>query len=310
MHQSKFSLADVLTISGAIGFGYFCFLGFNFLSFGDTKPSMIWAAVFALILTGLSFGAKILKMTSRNFKTCIIWEFILLFLFTGMSCIIVFPFSHYFTVSSQKTGIQQKVIANLTQAEGMFATYEDYAKNRLNIYKSRLNSISAAKNVNATEYRNYGFVDNISDSIQVENKIFTLKAQLFPSNYQEMKSVDSTWLASAKAITTTWKAIGIVNVINEVKKNLTAWESVLKQFSSFKAKGEIANDFEYSLIFDDVTDKFTELGRPSITSIFWAILFYTMMLLSYIITYRHSKHPGVLKVLYGKGNNQRSIITK
>lgn len=301
MSPSKFSLADLLTVLAALGFGFFCFLSFNFLSLGETVPSIVWAVVLALLLGGLALGAKLLKRTSRNFKTRIIWEWILLLLFVIMAFVSIFPFSHFFAVSEQKADIQQKVTANITQAEGLFADYENYANNRLDIYKSRLNSVVAAKSVNPGEYREYGFVDGTADSKQVENKLFTLEAKLFPSNYQEMKSVDSSWLADSKVTIAKWKPISIVNVINKVETNLTAWKDELKQFSSsFKAEGEVAEDFDYSLTFNDITDKFITLGSPTMFSIVIAIGLYLLMLLSYFITKRHTRYPG-LKVIFGTG---------
>ncbi|MGI6409859.1 MAG: hypothetical protein ACOX0V_01285 [Bacteroidales bacterium] len=159
MSQSKFSLADLLTVLGTLGFGFFCFLSVNFLTLGDTTLSIIWAVLISFILGGLAFGVKLVKRTSRNFKTFIIWEWVLIFLFVVVAFFAIFPFSHYFVVTAQKENIQNKVVSNITQAEGLFIAYESYADNRLNIYKSRLNSIVAAKRVNPEEYKNFGFVE-------------------------------------------------------------------------------------------------------------------------------------------------------
>jgi hypothetical protein len=300
MNQTKLSLADLLTVLGAAVFGFFCFLSLNFLSLGETVPSVVWAAVLALILGGLALGAKLLKRTSQNFKTCIIWEWVLLFLFAVVAIFALFPFSHYFAVSEQKDEIQEKVTANITQAESMFADYENYANNRLNIYESKLKSITAGKSVNPTEYSNYGFVAGTDDNTQVENKMFTLRAQLYPSNYEEMKQVDTDWLASSKATVANWKPIGIVMVMNEVESNLTSWKNELVQYSTFRAQGETANDFDYTLAFDDATGRITELDSPTSLSILYAIGLYALMLLSYFITKRHWRYPK-LKMIFGAG---------
>lgn len=298
MNQSKFSLADVLTVSGAIIFGTFCFFSFNFLSLGETVTSIVWATVIALILAGLALGAKLLKKTNGNFKTRMIWEWIFLFLFVVMSLIFMYPFSHYFAVYEQREDIQKKVIANITEAEGLFATYENYANNRLNIHQNHLNSVALAKSVNPSEYRTYGFVDGTSDRTQIENKMFVLKTKLFPSNYQEMKLKDSSWLASSKAIIASWMPLGVVDVVKGVEENLNTWKGELKEFSSFKAQGEISDEFDFPLTFDDVTSKFTQLGSPTVLSIGIAIFLYLMMLFSYFITRRDTRYPG-LKVIFG-----------
>ncbi len=301
MNQSKFSLADLLTVLGALGFGFFCFLSLNFLTLGETVQSVVWATVIALILGGLALGAKLLKRTTREFKTCIIWEWVLLFLFVIMAFVAVFPFSHYFAVSDQKEDIKQKIISNITQAEGMFAAYESYADNRLNIYNSRLNSIVAGKSVNPSEYRSYGFVDGTDDGTQIENKLFNLKEQLYPSNYYEMKQVDSAWLANSKKYVLNWSPTGIVIVMNTIKPEITSWIDQLIEYSSFRAQGETTKNFDYPLTFNDDTDKITELGTPIPLSIGIALALYVLMLLSYLITKRHTRYPGI-KVIFGTGS--------
>lgn len=303
MNQSKFSLADLLTVLGTVGFGFFCFLSINFLTLGDTAISIIWALLIACIVGGLALGAKLLKRASRNFKNCIIGEWVLLLLFIVSSIIAVFPFSHYFAVSAQKEEIQQKLILNISQAEGLFGAYEDYANNRLEIYNSRLHSIVAAKRINPGEYRDFGFVDGTDDNTQIENKMFTLRAQLFPSNYYEMKQVDSTWLSDAKAKITKWSPIGIVKVVNTLKTEISSWSNQLNSNSSFRAHGEEAEDFNIPLSFDNVSNKFNQSTTPTAMAILVAILFYALMLLSYFITKRHPRYPG-LKVIFGSESDK------
>lgn len=297
MSQSKFSLADLLTVLGTLGFGFFCFLSVNFLTLGDTTLSIIWAVLISFILGGLAFGVKLVKRTSRNFKTYIIWEWVLIFLFLVVAFFAIFPFSHYFVVSAQKENIQNKVVSNITQAEGLFIAYESYADNRLNIYESRLNSIVAAKRVNPEEYKNFGFVEGTDDNTQVENKMFSLKAQLYPSNYSEMKQIDSDWLSDAKDKVTSWSPTGIVKVVNTLKTEISLWKEQLKSYSSFRAKGETATDFDFQLSFDDVSGIFNKNSKPTLLSLSIGIGLFVLLLLSYLITRRHSKNP---YTLFGK----------
>lgn len=303
MNESKFSLADLLIVLGALGFGFFCFLSLNFLSLGETSQSIIVATIIALILGGLAFGAKLLKKTSRNFKTCIIWEWILLFLFAVVALLAIFPFSHYFTVIKQKDEIQRNMTSNINQSIDMFARYEEYATNREDIYKSDLNSVVSAKNVNPSEYRDYGFVNGTPDKEQVENKMFTLHAQLFPTNYEGeggIKEVATNWLVSAKrTLDNKWAfTFGIVDIVKDAKTNITDWNNKLIKFSSFKADGENAEDFKFSITYDDVTNKIKNNYGPSILTIVYALLFYLLMLMSYFISTRHTRYPGV-KLLFG-----------
>jgi energy-coupling factor transporter transmembrane protein EcfT len=297
MIQSKFSLADLLTVLGTLGYGFFCFLSINFLTLGDTTTSIIGAVLISSIIGGLAFGVKLLKRTSRNFKTFIIWEWILIFLFIVVAFFAIFPFSHYFVVSAQKENIQKKVISNITQAEGLFLDYELYADSRLNRYKSLLNSIILAKIVDPNGYTNFGFIDGTDDNIQVENKMFTLKAKLYPSNYLEMKQIDSTWLSDSKDKVKSWSPTGIVKVVNTLKVEISSWSKQLKSYSSFRAQGEAASDFDFPLTFDDVSSKFNQSTTPNLIALIIGIALYLLMFLSYFITRRHSKNH---YTLFGK----------
>ncbi len=307
MSQSKFSLADLLTVLGTLVFGFFCFLSVNFLTLGDTTLSIIWAVLISFILGGLAFGVKLVKRTSRNFKTFIIWEWVLIFLFVVVAFFAIFPFSHYFVVTAQKENIQNKVVSNITQAEGLFIAYESYADNRLNIYKSRLNSIVAAKRVNPEEYKNFGFVEGTDDNTQVENKMFSLKAQLYPSNYSEMKQIDSDWLSDAKDKVTSWSPTGIVKVVNTLKIEISSWNEQLKSYSSFRAKGETATDFDFPLSFDDVSGIFNMKTIPNTLALIIGIALYLLMFLSYFITKRHPRYPG-LKVIFRMGSHKENEL--
>jgi hypothetical protein len=298
MNKSKISLADVLTVVGAIGFGYCCFLSLNFLSMGNTMPSIIVAVVFALFLGGLAFGVKLLKKTSKNFKICRIWEWILLAFFAVVALVAIIPFSHYFSVSQQKKEIQQTVIANIVQGESLFMDYETYANNRLLFYENKLQSIVSAKDVNPSEFEACGFVPDINDSTQVENKMFILRAQLYPSNYEGMKQNANIWLMNAKNTAQNWN-MGIINVMNDIENNLTQWASDLKSFALFRAEcetaeGETIADFEFPLTFGNAIDKMTQMGTPTLLSIILAIGLYGIMLLSYFVSKRNSRSIGSL----------------
>ena len=294
---SKFPLKDLLIVLGTFGYGFFCFLSINFLTLGDTTTSIIGAVLISSIIGGLAFGVKLLKRTSRNFKTFIIWECILIFLFIVVAFFAIFPFSHYFVVSAQKENIQKKVISNITQAEGLFLDYELYADSRLNIYKNRLNSIVSAKIVDPNGYTNFGFIEGVVDSIQVENKMFILEAQLYPSNYSEMKQINSTWLSDSKDKVKSWSPTGIVKVVNTLKIEISSWNEQLKSFSLFRAQGETAPDFDFPLSFDDVSGIFNQSTTPNLLALIIGIALYLLMFLSYFITKRHSKNH---YTLFGK----------
>lgn len=303
MNQSKFSLADIITLLASIGFGFFCFLSFNFLTMGETNKSILFAVVVAIILGGLAFGAKLLKRTDRNFKTCIIWECVLLFLFVIAAILAIKPFSHFFVVSAQKEEIQNVVTANIKQAEGLYDGYSKYADKRLELYKSRLNSVVNAKNINPSEYSEYGFEDGADDGEQIENKMFILKAKLYPSNYKDISTGNVAWMKMATSTVESWRPIGLVDIIKTVDYNLTSWKEDLIQYSKFRADGEVADDFDYPLSFNDVTWKMTLLSSPNWTSILYGVGLCFLMIVSYLVTKRHPRYPG-LKVIFGNDKKE------
>ena len=322
MNQSKFSLADVLTVLAAIAFGFVSFLGANFLNINN---DIVWGmphtvgcgamAIFiAVLLGGTAFGAKILKRTDGNFKTCFVWEVILLALFALFAFFFASkpsPFPHYFTVTTQNAEIQSKLQTSITQAENMFAAYESYAENRENLYKNKLKSVAAAKSTMPSEYTNYGFESNgISDDSQIDTKMFTVHADLFPTNYSDpaanngTKEVATLWLQGAKSTTnSSWKLMGIVSVVNDIEKNSNEWLNTLVELSKVREQGEQATDFEYPLSFSDVKTHFTKLISPTGLSLGLSVLAYVLLLLSWFVTKRSTRFPG-FKFLFSLGTSR------
>lgn len=311
MHKTKFSLADLLTVLGALVFGVFCFLSLNYYLMGETIKSMLGATLIALVVGGLAYVVKQVKTVGGNFKTGVIWEWVLLLLFAGTAFVSFFLFSHYFSVLEKKDAIQTEVTANIVQAEGMFAEYENYANSRKTIYRRRLGSVVRAKQVRPVEYRQYGFVSDASDDVQIDNKMFTLEAQLFPSNYAGQKGVKQValdWLADAKnTLENKWSfTFNVVDIINKSETNVTAWQEKLKKMSSFKAQGEVTDDFKYPINFKDVTEQFTKLGEPTSMAIGVGVGLYVLMLLSYIVSKRNTKNKRhhLFWFLSGKENRE------
>jgi hypothetical protein len=314
MNPSKFSLADVLSILAALAFGSFCFLGLNFQSLGNVPKSIITASIITVLLFGTVFIAKQLKSTSKNFKTCLIAEVLLLLIFTSLLVFFTYmPFSHYFTVASKNTEIVSKIQTSITKAENAFATYESYAKNRKDIYKSKLESVVAAKKTNPSEYDNYGFKNEAPAGMQVNKKMENINANLFPTNYSDtlsqkgIKEVATNWLLDAKNTTANWKPIGITNIVVDIETKSNEWLSTLIEISKTREKGEEAVDFNYALTFDDIKQHFTTIEKPSFTCLLLALLMWVLMVLSWFTTKRHTKFPG-FKLLFGKSQSSNNEL--
>lgn len=296
MKQSKFSLADVVSMLTALSFGFVCFLGKNFSTMGNTMVSITWGLIVAIMLGGTAYLAKSLKCTSHNFKTNFIIEIIVLVLFTGFMIFFSYStFPHYFNVTEQRDEVERKIQNSIVQAENMFVKYEEYAQMKENTYRGKLDAVVFAKQTRPSEYMKFGFVNEIPDSTQIKNKIFTLHSILFPPNYSDtlsntgIKDVAYTWLNKAKSITSNWKPIGIVNVINMIEKNSLDWRSHLINLSKQNADGFRFDEFNHELTFDQVKIYFISVKMPSILSISLSVGAFFLMLLSYLISNRSTK---------------------
>lgn len=300
MNQTKFSLADVITLLAALAFGFVCFLGANFYTLGETRQSIILAVIISVLLSTTALGAKWLKRTNGNFKTCFIWEMILLILFTALTVFFTYsPFSHYFVVSDQKEVIKSEFSASITQVENMFTEYERYAQTREGLYKGKIESVVINKNVNPPNYTAFDFKNTGgSDLIQIRNKMKMMHTDLFPSNFKEMKTADSTWLAKSREIITNWKPISVVVVLNTIEQNSNQWLDQLVQLSTIREKNEITDNFNYPLPISNMKVYFTSLGKPTPLSIGLGILLYFLMLLSWFVSKRHTRFPG-FKLVFG-----------
>lgn len=324
MNQSKFTLADVLTVLASLSFGFICFLGVNFLNISNEKVwgmphttgCVVMTVVIALLFFCTAFGVRLFKRTNSYFKTCFVGEVILLMLFVLFAVFFLTnasPFNHYFTVTAQKSEINSKLQATISQAENMFTAYESYAGERERHYKNKLRSVVSARNINPNEYIAFGFQQGVANDIQINTKVFTLHADLFPTNYSDsvanngIKEVAAKWLQAARNTTKNWRPIGIVGVVNDIEKNSNDWLNTLVTLSQVREMGEETSDFHYPLSFDDVKTHFTDLHSTKPLSAGLAAMAYLLMLLSWIVTKRSTRFPG-LYFLFGLGKSDENVL--
>lgn len=301
MNQSKFSLADVLSVLAAMTFGFVCFLSINFLTLGDTTSAAIIAFIIAFILGGLALGAKLLKRTRKNFKTSLFFELFFLLCFSAVAFILVLPFSHFFSVYDKKEEMQDKLLTNFSVSNNIFTEYEVYANNRIDKYSSLLNTVVEAGGVNPDEFIKFGFESGFDPKIQVESRKNTLKKVLFPPNYTEIKNNFFNWLSNSRAKFEIWSPIAIVNVLNSVDFEIEIKREKLQEWSKYRAKEEPkCNDFNYDFKMDDVSIVFKEVDKdsPNLFSVIIAVGLYGFMLFSYFIT---SRPIGPLSVNFFSG---------
>lgn len=312
MNQSKFSLADVLSVLAALAFGFVCFMGANFLNIDkdvvwgmpNIMGNIIMAFTYSFALFATAYGAKLLKRTSRNFKSSFILEVFFLVLFLFFAFLFTtksYPFPHFFTVTAQKTEINSKLQTSIELAENMFSNYESKANEREIIYENKLKSAVAVGNPNTL--RKYGFDRNspISFDQQILLKTGKLHKDLFPDKYSNsisrkgIKEVATKWLQNASNIASRWKPIGIVGVVNNIEQKSKGWLNILVNLYSSPGQGEEEETIEVfnpDLSFEDVKTHFKEPKKPTSFSIGLAVLTYLLMLFTWFITKRDGKGNG------------------
>jgi hypothetical protein len=299
MNTSNFSLADVLAMLTAAGFGCVCFLGTNFYSLGNVTLSTSLAVIVFLILFGAVFAAKKLKKTSNNFKNRFVLEVVILAFFSmSLISLSLLPFNHFFTVLSKKSIIVNKLQGSIDRAQNMFPAYDMYVENRKDLYNNKLNSVVMAKDGKPKEYNSYNFINGIPHSIQIRKKMQNIDANLFPTNYSDvetkngMKEIAGNWLSDAKKTTENWKPFGLTNVVVEIDRKSNIWLESLIEISKNKEHGEQSVEFRYDLKFDDVKSYFTTLENPNFISIILSLFVWVLMMLSWFVTKRHTRFPG------------------
>lgn len=301
MKKIKLSLADVITFLTAIVFGFICFLGINFYTFGNTAESISKAVIIIVLLCATALGAKLFKQAKGNFKTNFIAEISFLVVFTGLMIYYTYiAFGHYFVVSEKKAGIQNKLNSSITQVQNMFATYDKYVATREYNYKNKLRSIAKNWKNAKKDYDSCGFNENriISDERKIAIKLENLRKDLFLLNNSDtinkngIKETATAWLNKAKNIIPNWKPIGIVSVANEVELNSKNWLKKLEDTSKSRQVCEEFEPFLYTLIFSNVSNYFKEKGMPTLLSMGLSFIAYLLMLLPWFIAKRDGKGTG------------------
>ena len=291
----EFSWADLIMIVSSLVFGFICFCSLNFITLGNTSEVFITAAKYTLILVVLAYVGRTLKTATSNFKTHLFFELVVLVCFLIAAFSFGRTFSHFFVVTAQKNEIQESIKNNLEKAEDIFVDYEKYAETRLNVYRSRLQTVVEYKRSNSKRYRDFGFNNDTNDSVQVSAKMSALRYNLFPQDYRNREQDFIAQLAKAKQATEddwvawTFEVVDVVNNLeNRIKQRFL--DDYLIENSAYREDGEEVykeyswnetHDFSYDLSFEDVREKFQTQEKPPLLVYLFAVALYGLMLFSW-----------------------------
>lgn len=297
MTQSNFSLADLISLLVGIVFGFMCFLGANFYTYGDTNLSIGIAVIISLLMVGTSMGAIRLKRTNKNFKTRKVWEILMVILFTCFTAAFTyFVFSHYFVVIDKKDEIQTKLTTNLNQVDSLYKLYQDNYERRKDNYESALKSavLNFELGNNSAPYYALGFIPNRNSSNQSQIRSFLNEFQrdLFPDNFNSIMKKDSIYVSNSRGIISNWKQkpIGTFEVIKNLNAKIQDTKSKLINLSEqVKAYNKYGPGFNPTTSIGDVEKLFTTTSQPSMLSLCLGFIVWLLMLLSYFTSRRSTK---------------------
>jgi hypothetical protein len=316
MKYSRFSLADLLNVLAALAYGLVCFLGMNFLTMGDTNKSIGTAVVITVTMAGLAYVLKLLKKTRNHFKICFILEWAVLLAFIIAVVFTNSRFNHYFTVLSHKNYINTIVSQKIQETKGMFTQYEQYAALRENDYGRDLTSAVYQKKqeMNTNLYKQLGFDAQYDDVSQIGIKKSLLHHQLIVSKYDGaggIKQVATSWLDKADAVLSNdWSfTFGVLRVVKDIEKNGQDWSSELVGISKYKMPGQL-----FPPVFTPfssgqymVNNMFQDQLQPTISSLLVALVLHFLMLLSYFVSRRDNRWPGITQLFGGGGRSINEI---
>jgi hypothetical protein len=311
MNYSKFSLADLLNVLASLVFGLFCFLGMNFLTMGETNKSIGTAVIITVTMAGLAYILKLLKKTRNHFKICFILEWVILLAFVLVAFFANSRFSHYFTVLSHKSEIKTIITQKIQETKGMFTQYEQYAAGREADYRGDVNSAVRQKQYSMTRkrYNQLGFDPLYNDASQVRNKTSLLHHQLIVSKYdgaRGIKAVGISWLDKADAVLSNdWSfTFGVLRIVKDIDKNSQDWSSQLVNISKYTMPGQAASTPVFKPLSSGqymVNNMFQVEARPTVLSLSFALVLHFLMLLSYFVSRRDNRWPGINQLFGGGG---------
>jgi len=300
MNKIKFSLAAVFALIAAVIFGWFFFLGINFMNKGDFQKSILMTLAACLLLFLMVLLIRKIKSTKRNFKNNAIIELFLLLIYLMLAVVAFVPFAHYFTVLSRKTEIKNKMDLGIDSVKKRFVDYEACANNSILFESGRLDIAILGKVPDPDNYRAAGFKDNgIADNFQKTILLDNYKDDFLPAKYDTLKKYADNWLDDARSAFDKWKPISLMNVVNSIEKEANGWIAQIRRYNS-KSASCMGGPFSFASVDKELIERST----PSLVPILFALGLFLVLLLPYIVAIRSPRHPGIVAALLKRNNGE------
>lgn len=301
--SAKTAITTAIAVVAAIVYGVVSCYGHYFDTFGhDKSESIKTAAIAAVVLFALSYGARLLKTTRRFFLPCRILEYVFIvaffvyFVFFGFT-----NFCNYVCVTSNKTSIQKGINSSIDASRNMFQNYQSYKNKREYDAKQFMDALIQNRNQNSAELDDFGFkgipcnklnqlreqeknnIDNLSDNLKID----TVSAVTMLKNFR--RDVNAWNLFTVMSVVDYAKvmpdSINKWNIDRTKKGSVNTMQPFERPFSGFTSTVAVPN---FANLFVGNSN-----SSPSVVCIIIFILIGLLLLLPYITSDRDPKAEGL-----------------
>ncbi|MCR4800972.1 MAG: hypothetical protein K5860_10725 [Bacteroidales bacterium] len=282
----KFSWGHIIAFLAMIFVTYITFTGAVYKFDTDWTKASLWAIGTFIVLFGVFVGVQQLKSTEHNFSKCILWERLLAVITVLLMIGLFFtPYSHFWTVYSQKAEIEKEFHTVIDSSKAIFDEYESFVEMRMNVLNQQ-----PYKNMETREaYRQWEKLQ-LQPIIQGENGF----------NYEDKKKEALDWINNAKEASV-WNVFMLGNLDN-IKTGVQNWKDELERRSKDtiheKVNGVFTSHFDIQASFDALKKKYSESNGSSVWALVWALVWiiicYGCLLFPWVIQERPIKNPYTL----------------
>jgi len=285
MDKSKFSFAAVFSLIVLLGYSFITFLGLVYWQNGNLLFPILITLGFIALVVGCLYVMCMSKAT-RWKKIGLVGQIsfgvIILLAFLASAV----PFTNFMRVAEKEKTIIQGIENTFASAKNIDDDYQQYAKQRIENYKSKLQLVSAGRSIRPSEYDEcMGGAAGQTDEQKIANLSQSLQNKLLPDSMNVIQQHRQEWLGKIKDMNV-WNVMLPAN-IQKIKEEVSGWSNNYSQLSQVMYKGEEALPYEYQQFdnqLESVTSFYTELHLPTILAVALAILGFAIMLLPYFVT--------------------------
>lgn len=312
--NTRFTLAAVISVIGALAFGFVSFLGNMYLKEGDYMQSVLFASIWTVALLLVAIIASKFKKERFNFKQNAIKELFFVGIYIVLAFFSMLSFTHFFTVQNKKEQIGEVIKQDIDSVRNMFDKYESHVDNRVGEFDGFLDVLIAGRETNKKDYLRY-FKDPGPDPQNQKNvKLKQFKDDLQPDAYDTMKVLALDWLKKSEQIVLDVKPFGLMDVIENFEKNTTKWYKEIQQydstFNTFKEEDQVGfTPFTYTLGFTNITNEITKVEKPTILALLLLVVAHLLILFVYILAMRDGRSKGLLSELFSNNDNEEEDMS-